>query len=346
MILEAFGVFYIVYLFMADAEEAVCEEEIAVETTLLGGNFEIKRIINGLWQTSFDRSIPFAKMSGDMKKYSDAGLTTWDGADIYGPAETLMGAALSSGLQGQYFTKWVPRPGQMTESITRKAIGKSLKSMKTDKLDLVQFHWWSYSNQEYMNAMKHMVTLKNEGLIRHIGLTNFDTIRLKQMLDANIPIVSNQVSYSLLDWRPELKMVPVCEKHDVKLLCYGTLLGGFLSNRYLGKPEPRPETTSQRKYMPWIKNWGGWNKFQTLLGKLDKIGKTHEASISQVALRYILQKPAVGGVVVGTRLGIRDHIDDNLQTMQFQLSEEEIQHIEEITRSGRLIPGDCGDEYR
>jgi len=285
-------------------------------------------------------------MAKHMAKYTNAGLTSWDGADIYGPAESLMGTALSSGLEGQYFTKWVPRPGKMTLFVARKAVQKSLQSMKTPMLDLIQFHWWDYSNQEYMNALKHLVTLQGEGLIRKIGLTNFDTIRLQQMLGAGIPIVSNQVSYSLLDWRPELKMVPVCEENDVKLLTYGTLLGGFLSNIYLNKPEPQPETTSQRKYMPWIRHWGGWNKFQTLLRKLDEIGKAHEVNISQVALRYILQKPAVGGVIVGTRLGVRDHINDNLLTMEFNLSEEEISTIEEITRSGNLLSGDCGDEYR
>merc|ERR1719471_1634750 len=200
---------FIVFIFisLSIAEDTTCDG--GVSTTLIG-DLEIKRIINGLWQTSFHKAPKFQDMLGDMQNYVQAGLTTWDGADIYGPAEDLMGAALNQGLGGQYFTKWVPRPGEMTEAVARAAIEQSLGKMKTSSLDLVQFHWWDYSNREYMNAMKHLKTMKGEGLIGEIGLTNFDTIRLKEMLDASIPIVSNQVSYSLLDWRPETNMVPLC----------------------------------------------------------------------------------------------------------------------------------------
>jgi enamine deaminase RidA (YjgF/YER057c/UK114 family) len=68
--------------------------------------------------------------------------------------------------------------------------------------------------------------------------------------------------------------------------------------------------------------------------------------MANVAGRYILDQPAVGGIIVGARLGISEHREDNLQLFRFSLTEADHAEIDEAVARLRLIPGDCGDEYR
>ena len=183
-------------------------------------------------------------------------------------------------------------------------------------------------------------------------MTNFDTERLKLIHQAGIPIVSNQVQYSIIDRRPEVKMVPFCQQHNIKLLTYGTLCGGLLSEKYLGKSEPRGaelNTVSLKKYKTMVDNWGGWALFQELLQVLKQIGSKYNASIANVAVRYILEKPAVGGVIIGARLGLSEHLHDNGKAFQFSLDADDLEQIEAVCRKSRDLfrsIGDCGDEYR
>ena len=325
-------------------------------------DLNICRILNGMWQVSgaHGRINPNSAIE-TMFKYVDAGFTTWDLADHYGPAEDFIGefrrqlvatrgeAALSN---LQAFTKWVPRPGKMTRKIVEDNINISRRRMGVESLDLMQFHWWEYRDSNYLDALKYMAELQQEGKIKHLALTNFDTEHLQIILEQGIKIVSNQVQFSLVDRRPEVKMIQLCEQNNVKLFTYGTVCGGFLSEKYLGKPEPNPmtlETVSLRKYKNMIDAWGGWSLFQELLNVLDKIANKHQVSIPNVAVRYILDKPAVAGVIVGARLGIAEHIADNAQVFNLTLDRDEIAEINNVSQQSQNLfkyIGDCGDEYR
>jgi len=325
-------------------------------------DLNICRILNGMWQVSgaHGRINPNAAIE-TMFKYVDAGFTTWDLADHYGPAEDFIGefrrqliatrreAALSN---LQAFTKWVPRPGKMTRKIVEDNINISRRRMGVESLDLMQFHWWEYRDSNYLDALKYMAELQQEGKIKHLALTNFDTEHLQIILEQGIKIVSNQVQFSLVDRRPEVKMIQLCEQNNVKLFTYGSVCGGFLSEKYLGKSEPNPmtlETVSLRKYKNMIDAWGGWNLFQELLKVLDKIANKHQVSIPNVAVRYILDKPAVAGVIVGARLGIAEHIADNTQVFNLTLDREDIAEINSVSQQSQDLfkyIGDCGDEYR
>jgi aryl-alcohol dehydrogenase-like predicted oxidoreductase len=252
----------------------------------------------------------------------------------------------------QAFTKWVPSPGAMGRQTVESAVNVSLRRMDTDRLDLLQFHWWEYSDPRYLDALKHLAALRDEGRIRHVALTNFDTARLERILGEGIAVVSNQVQYSLVDMRPDLKMAPICSQHDVQLLTYGTLCGGLLTDRFLDRLEPgRAElnTASLQKYKRMIDAWGGWDLFQRLLRTLREIADKHNVSIANVAVRAILDKPSVGGVIVGARLGIAEHIADNERVFALRLDDDDTDRIAAIQRDSRdllHLIGDCGDEYR
>ena len=293
----------------------------------------------------------------EMLEYHKDGFTTWDLADIYGPAESYIGEfrkqlPTNELSKSQALTKFVPNPGPMTKSIVEYYIDQSLHKMNTDSLDLVQFHWWDYNNPSYLDALNHLSKLRDEGKIKHLGLTNFDTQRIKIMIEKGFKLVSNQVQYSILDQRPEKLMAPFCQKHGISLLTYGTLLGGFLSEKYLNSPDPHKAdlvTSSLQKYYNMIDAWGGWKLFQELLHVLSQIAKKHDSSIANVSAKFILDKPAVAGVIIGARLGISEHRQDNARVFDLQLDSQDHAMINSVTgKSNDLfdIIGDCGDEYR
>ena len=327
-----------------------------MEKTILAKNLEINRILNGMWQIAGAHGqIESESAVSDMEKYHEAGFTTWDLADIYGPAESLIGEfrrKVGKKEKFQALTKFVPNPGPMSNSIVTHYIEQSLKKMDTDCIDLLQFHWWDYNDTSYLDVLHHLSKLQNEGKIKHLGLTNFDTKRVKIMIENDFHIVSNQVQYSILDNRAEKLMVSFFEKHNIKILSYGTLLGGFFSEKYLDADEPHRgdlTTASLQKYKNMIDAWGGWQLFQELLRVLNDIAKKHYCSIANVATKFVLDKPQVAGVIIGARLGIVNHREDNIKTFDIKLDQKDISLIETITKKSNdlfEIIGDCGDEYR
>jgi aryl-alcohol dehydrogenase-like predicted oxidoreductase len=325
-------------------------------------DLKICRILNGMWQVSggHGKINPQAAIQS-MFQYLDAGFTTWDLADHYGPAEDLIGEfrrqlIANRGQEAltniQALTKWVPRPGKMTKKLVAENIDISRRRMDVNSLDLIQFHWWEYQDKNYLDALKYMAELQTEGKIKHLALTNFDTEHLQIITESGIKIVSNQVQFSLVDRRPEMNMIKFCQQHDIKLFTYGTVCGGLLSEKYLGKPEPRGfdlSTVSLRKYKNMVDAWGGWRLFQELLTTLKKIADKHQVSIANIAVRYILEQPTVGGVIIGARLGISEHLANNAQVFSFTLDTEDINLINAVSNQSKnlyQLIGDCGDEYR
>ncbi|KAJ6310954.1 hypothetical protein OIU76_015638 [Salix suchowensis] len=339
----------------------------AQRITVKNGNdsLDICRVLNGMWQTSggwgrIDRDAA----AEAMLRYADAGLSTFDMADHYGPAEDLYGIFINrirrerppevlERVRG--LTKWVPPPVKMTGSYVRQNIDISRKRMDVPSLDMLQFHWWDYSNTGYLDALKHLNDLKEEGKIKTVALTNFDTERLQIILENGIPVVSNQVQHSLVDMRPQQKMAELCQLTGVKLITYGTVMGGLLSEKFLDTnlsipfAAPPLNTPSLQKYKRMVDAWGGWNLFQGLLRTLNKIASKHGVSIPTVAVKYILDQPAVAGSMIGVRLGLSEHINDANAVFSLVLDEEDMNSIQEVSKKGKdllKVIGDCGDEYR
>jgi len=326
-----------------------------VERCELAPGFSISRVLTGMWQIADmergERRLDPDAAAAAMTAYVEAGLTTFDMADHYSSAEVIAGRLRGrpGGDRAELLTKWVPRPGAIRREDVRAAVERSRERLRAECLDLLQFHTWCYDDPSWLDGLFWLQELRDEGRIAHLGVTNFDAVHLDMAVRSGIGLVSNQVCFSLLDRRAAGRMSEVCRAHGVKLLAYGTLGGGFLTERWLGRPEPawqEMETDSQRKYRRFIDAAGGWEALQLLLRAVDETARRHGVSMANVAARYVLQQPAVGGIIIGARLGEREHIEDNLRLFRFSLDAADRERIEAAAARLRPIPGDCGDEYR
>jgi aryl-alcohol dehydrogenase-like predicted oxidoreductase/enamine deaminase RidA (YjgF/YER057c/UK114 family) len=309
----------------------------------------------GLWQIAdMERDgikIDKGEASKAMLNYYENGFTTFDMADHYGSAEEISGYFKKKYAPEnlKLFTKWVPKPGAVDPNKIEAAVRAAQQKLNTDCIQLLQFHAWNYADPHWLDCLFGLDQLSQKGMIEKIGLTNFDEAHLNMVVKSGIQIASNQVCHSLLDQRASGKMSETCLKNNISLLAFGTVAGGFFSEKWLNKPEPLLDgslTWSQMKYKRYIDASGGWEWFQTLLTALKKIAETHAVSIATVASAVILENPAVSAVIIGTRLGKSEHIAENKNLFRLKLNSEEINAIKTILAKGITIPGDCGDEYR
>lgn len=323
------------------------------EKIMLGESLRISRVLTGLWQVADIEKdgvlIDPERGADDLDAYMRRGFSSFDMADHYGSAEIISGHLLKrykdTSERPIICTKWCPEPGEMSAKTVRAGVQERLNRLGVDKVDLLQFHWWMFEHPAWLDALHELTVLRKEGLITEIGVTNFDAMHLQLALSDGIPLLTNQVSFSLLDRRAAGPLSTLCQTTKTRLFGYGTLCGGFLSDRWLGKPEPVDiPDWSKMKYKRFIDTTGGWETFQALLAAAAEIGKKHGVSLSNVATRWVLEQSSVAGVIIGARLGERNHMEDNARLFSFALDAEDHQLLRENFTGD--VPGDCGDEYR
>lgn len=326
-----------------------------MNTLALAPGLSISRVVNGLWQIAdrerHGQKVDLHAAADAMLPYVESGLTTFDMADHYGSAEEIVGTFRQRypNQRVQAFTKWVPEPGPVTREAVKAAIDRACGRLQTDCIDLMQFHAWSYAHPSWLDALFLLAEEKAAGRIAHLGVTNFDTAHVHIALANGLPIITNQICFSLLDQRAAGAMTALCQRYGVKLLAFGVLAGGFLSDTWLNKPEPVLSETlswSQMKYKRFIDVAGGWEKFQALLQVLHTVARKHGTTISTVAVQCMLQEPAVAAVMVGTRLTSAAHIGENNRALALSLSASDLEAIRAAQANFSPVPGDCGDEYR
>jgi aryl-alcohol dehydrogenase-like predicted oxidoreductase len=300
--------------------------------------YSISPVIKGGWQLSeghsLNQKIEGERAVADTVAFVENGISTLDFGDIYTGVEELIGKAIvdlkkkhgeTARQMVQLHTKYVPNQTILDNYDTRdveKIVDRSLSRLGVDQLDLVQFHWWKYEARSYIDALAELFRLKAKGKIRHVGVTNFDLTRLEEFVVAGLTPASIQLQYSVLDRRPAGETADFCIAHGISILCYGTVAGGFLSNKYLGAPDPKKaETRSNTKYRLIIDEFGGWDLFQELLSALDSVARAHGTDIGSVASAWTLAQPGVKAVIVGARN--ITHLEQNLGIPAILLSEEE-----------------------
>jgi aryl-alcohol dehydrogenase-like predicted oxidoreductase len=312
------------------------------ETFDLAPGYSISSVIRGGWQLAGDHgAVARDQVSSDLAAFYDAGITTFDCADIYTGVEEMIGDFRADMLNRRggdaldrlrVHTKFVPDL-ELLPTITgadvRRIIDRSLQRLRMERLDLVQFHWWDYDQPRYIEAALHLKDLQAEGKIAHVSGTNFDAAHVAEIAAAGVPFFTLQVQYSLLDRRPAGALSALCEQLGTKLLCYGALAGGFLTDAWLGKPEPiMLGNRSLIKYRLIIDEFGGWDLFQLLLQTLRRIADRHGTTIAAVAARHVLDRPPVSAVIVGA--SHPRHLPDTLRIGTTRLTDADNAEIAAI----------------
>ncbi len=316
----------------------------------LGPGYSVSRIVKGGWQLAGGHgNVTVDRAVEDMRRYVEAGVTTFDCADIYTGVEELIGLFLKRHPElrsrVQVHTKLVPDRGALatlaSDDVGR-IVDRSLRRLGVEALDLVQFAWWDYGVPRYVEAALALADLQRAGKIRHIGATNFDVPRLREIVAAGVPLIAHQVQYSLVDRRVASDMTAFCEERGIALLTYGSVLGGFLSELHLGVEEPVAplENRSLTKYKLIIDEFGEWGLFQELLATLRRIAQRREASIASVALAWVLDRPGVAAAVVGARHG--RHLDSTLAALSLELDGADLAAIDAVLARGK---GPAGPFY-
>lgn len=326
------------------------------EKAFIGTQVPLRRLVTGLWQMADQerdgKAFDLDAAAEALVDYARDGFDSFDMADHYGSAEIVAGMAHKALSEAgetppTILTKWCPEPGPMDAGTVRKGVETALERLDLPVVDVMQFHWWRYESPEYLTALGHLMRLREEGLIREIGLTNFDAAHLHLVVNEGIKIASNQVCFSLLDRRAAGALSDVARANDVAILAFGTLCGGFLSDKWAGQSEPAQIADwSRMKYRRFIDANGGWDRFQTLLSALGQVAQKHAVSISNVATAWTLAHPAITATIIGARLGEGEHRLDNKRALDLVLDDEDRAVIESAVSGLQTIPGDCGDEYR
>lgn len=311
-----------------------------VETANLAPEYAISRVIKGGWQLAGDHGpVEAAAAIADMEAFVDAGITAFDCADIYTGVEEMIGSFIADlrrrrgseiSDRVQVHTKLVPdleKLSTLTAGDIEAIVDRSLKRLRIERLHLVQFYWWDGAVGSPVKAMEVLKRCLEKGKIAHLGVTNWDVSETAPFLETGVKLVSTQVQYSLLDRRPAATLVPWCAEHDIRLLCYGTLAGGFLTENWLDKPDPgfEFENRSLVKYRLIIDEFGPWANFQALLHLLARIGNRHGVTLSSVATRWVLQQPQVAAAIVGARYA--RHLPKTLEVFRFRLDDSDLAEI-------------------
>ncbi len=319
----------------------------------LAPDYAISRVIRGGWQLAGGHGAVDRTMAvDDMTAFAEAGIVTFDCADIYTGVEAMIGdfRAAYGASHGKaalerihVHTKCVPDLAILSR--IRKAdiaaiIDQSLKRLRMERLDLVQFHWWDYDVPRYVDVAVWLDELRREGKIRYVSGTNFDTARAREILAAGVPLRTLQVQYSVLDHRPENGLIALAASEGIDLFCYGTVAGGFLSERWLGVPEPTGplENRSLTKYKLIIDDFGGWALYQELLAALATVAARHGTDIATVASRHVLDRPGVAAVIVGARN--RSHLPRNLAIGALALTADDRAEIDAVLARRQGPEGD------
>jgi len=323
--------------------------DVEVPRIKLRGGYEISRIIKGGWQLAGDHGpVDPARAPDEMAEFVRGGITTFDCADIYAGVEEMIGQFRARhpdlARRVRVHTKFVPDLTALAEvdaAYVARTIERSLQRLRMERLDVVQFHWWDFCKPGYVETALELERLRRQGKIAHVSVTNFDVAHLAQLVTAGVPVFSNQVQYSVLDARPERNMVEYCRQNDIALFCYGTVAGGFLSDRWLAVADPQALLNrSLIKYKLIIEDFGGWDLFQQLLQALRGIADRHGRDIATVASAVMLRKPGVAAVIVGATNAT--HLSANQRIGSLELQSADFAALETVLRKRT---GPVGDVY-
>lgn len=278
----------------------------------------------------------------------DAGINFFNTAETYsdGWAEEILGKALDEKRQDAIvITKVHPTrsPGPNDGGFSRKHLIEgceaSLKRLGTDYIDIYELHMFDeYTPLEV--TLQALDDLVRAGKVRYIGCSNFSGWQVMKCLAISHEnglesFVTLEAQYSLASRWPDFEQIPVCLDQGLAFLTFSPLHGGFLSGKYR-RDQPWPEGTRFKD----VKNTQPWpvepEQLFNIVDELDVIAKTHNTTISQTALNYLLRKPGIGALIIGVRNA--EQLKENIEATDWEITPEEVARLDEVSEPDRKYP--------
>lgn len=269
----------------------------------------------------------------------EGGINWFDTAEAYGWGRSE--AALSRSLKALgkkdgdvvIATKWLPF-FKTARSITR-TIDDRLKYLDGFHIDLHQIHNQHGSFSSHEKLMAAMADLVRAGKIRTIGISNYSAKTMRKCSEylekQNIYLVSNQMDYSLLNRRIESNGVMETAKElGITIIAYSPLAQGLLSGKFHDNPDLIKNRTGPRRFRPQFKS-RGLQKSAPVINELKRIAKQYNATLSQVALRWLIQfhGDTVAAIPGATKVS---HAEENVGALKFELSKDDLSNLDEVSR--------------
>jgi aryl-alcohol dehydrogenase-like predicted oxidoreductase len=213
--------------------------------------------------------------------------------------------------------------GNLTRASIRREVEASLERLRVDAIDLYQLHR-PIPEDEIEEGWKTLVELRDEGLVRHVGVSNFNVEQLRR-IQSIAPVETLQPPYSLLDRQVENEILPFCQQHGIGVIAYSPMASGLLSgamtpDRVAALPADDWRSRDERFREPQL------SRSLELAERLGRIGQRHGVSAGAVAVAWVLQRPGVDGAIVGFRQPAQT--DMILAADSLELDADEISEIE------------------
>ena len=279
---------------------------------------------------------------------ADAGVNLIDTADVYsgGASEELIGEAMGQkrkpGMLIATKARFPMGEGPNDRGLSRwhliRACEASLKRLRTDVIDLYQVHQWDGLTplEETMEALDSLV---RAGKVRYIGCSNWSGWHMMKAMevarrDGRIPFVSEQIHYSLQAREAEYELIPVAIDQKLAVLAWAPIAGGLLSGKYR-RNKAQPEGTRQ------VAGWGeppvrDENALWGIVDELVAIGEAHKVSAAQIALAWLLGRPAVTSLIIGGRTEAQ--FRDNLASVDVKLADDERARLDKVSLPPLIYP--------
>ncbi len=290
--------------------------------------------------------MPFSEIQKVVDYALDKGVNFFDTADIYafGESEELLGKALGNKKNDVIIATKVRGP--MSEDtndrgLSRhhifKSVDASLKRLGRDYIDLYQVHWWDNHTpiEETLEALNDLIRI---GKVRYIGISDFagwqitKSVMLQEKNNWS-KFISAQMYYSLLGRDIEFEVVPACKDLGLGILPWSPLAGGFLTGKYTKENIPE-DSRYARMERPFLRF--DFEKAYFLIDEMKKIAEKYNASVSQVALNWLKAKSFVSSIIIGVRN--LKQLEDNLGCVEWDLSQEDVEYLDEITAPEKPYP--------
>lgn len=283
-----------------------------------------------------------------MDIFHEKGGNFFDTADVYGrgTSETILGEWLQDKPRDRMVIATKVR-GAMGDDpnnvgLSRKhilqAVDDSLSRLGLDYIDLYQVHMWDSATplEETLSTLNDLV---RTGKVRYIGASNYSGWQLQKAIDLSRyhgweTFVSLQPLYNLLDRELEWELLPLCQNEGLGTLIWSPLRGGWLSGKYQRGMEAPPENTRVEKASEqgWSESWDAYANERTwqIIDTLNSIADDLNRSVAQIALRWLMQRPGVTTPIIGASK--RHHLIDNLGAADFELNEEQMEKLNQVSQ--------------